>query len=164
MRPLCPSMTDRAAICIAKRYLLLINQRKAGNYACAEKSRARSHSVFLCYVSQRIGCGLCAADYGSSAFAGEVKYNRRACYSSCLLIKNSYPWINLWEVKNVILRKPIMTAHFWLVALRASPSKLYMHENVEMHLRFIFMGSNSNPFLSLFLVGSFVSHTIILID
>ena len=47
--PLCPGRTDGAAICIAKRYLPLINQRKVGFYGCAGESVAGSSSaVLLC--------------------------------------------------------------------------------------------------------------------
>lgn len=45
--PLCPGRTDGAAICIAKRYLPLINQRKEGFYGCAGESVAGSSSAVL---------------------------------------------------------------------------------------------------------------------
>lgn len=106
--PLCPDMIDRTTICIAKKYLLSINHRKVGSDACAGKSRAGSHSAFLCCVSRGAGCTWHAADSSLWHLQEKVNYNRRACYSSHLLIKNSYLWINLQEDKNATLRKPLL--------------------------------------------------------
>lgn len=69
MRPPCPSVTDRAAICIAKKYLLLINHRQVGQDACAGTLAAGSWSAWLCRVSHRTRA--VARGQQNMAFAGE---------------------------------------------------------------------------------------------
>ena len=96
-----PWQDCRAAICIAKRYLLLINQRNA-------ESPTRGH-VTWAWGQQK---------FGSEAFAWVGEITKGPGYSSRLLLKNSCGWVPLCSAKNATLRK-----HRFCLEAFTSPTK-----------------------------------------
>lgn len=98
-------MTDRAAICIAKRYLLLINQRKVGNYACAGKSRAGSCSTSPHYVHCGMGAGASEQKSKHLWHLLEIWGITGGPGTYHIFIQRIPMTDNLWRVKNAAMRQ-----------------------------------------------------------